>query len=99
MKMVILITSSLQHLIVCGIAKYTNVHAIVTIGAAFDFHTNRVRKAPGMDPEDGYGMVFRFTQEPKRLFKSYATVVPKFIFYNLIDKRISRLDYPLRRMS
>lgn len=87
MKMVILITSSLQHLIVCGIAKYTNVHAIVTIGAAFDFHTNRVRKAPEWIQKMGMEWFFRFTQEPKRLFKRYATVVPKFIFYNLIDKK------------
>ncbi len=68
------------------IVKYTKVHAILTIGAAFDFHTDRVKKAPSWIQRIGMEWFYRLTQEPRRLFKRYARVVPKFIYYNIVDK-------------
>lgn len=67
------------------IAKYTNVHAVLPIGAAFDFHTGRVKKAPEWIQKIGMEWLYRLSQEPKRLFKRYISVVPKFIYYNIID--------------
>jgi len=68
------------------LAKYTKVGALIPIGAAFDFHTNRVKKAPNWVQQIGMEWFFRLVQEPNRLLKRYGRVVPKFIYYNLIDK-------------
>ena len=63
--------------------RYANVHFIVTVGAAFDFHTGRVTQAPRVLQKSGLEWAFRLFMEPKRLFRRYIEIVPKFIFYNL----------------
>ncbi|MFK8037973.1 MAG: WecB/TagA/CpsF family glycosyltransferase [Crocinitomicaceae bacterium] len=65
--------------------KHTNVQGMVTIGAAFDFHTQRVKKAPKWIQKIGLEWLFRLYQEPKRLFKRYFKTVPYFIWYALGD--------------
>lgn len=59
------------------------VHFIVTVGAAFDFHTDRITQAPGWMQKFSLEWSFRLMSEPKRLFRRYAEVVPMFIFLNL----------------
>lgn len=68
------------------ISKYTNVQFILTVGAAFDFHTGNVKKAPLWIQKFGLEWFYRTCQEPKRLFKRYVNVVPRFIIYNLLDR-------------
>ena len=68
------------------ISNFTNVKAIIPIGAAFDFHTGRVSKAPSWIQKMGMEWMYRLLQEPKRLFKRYLNVVPKFIYYNILDR-------------
>lgn len=63
--------------------KHTNVHFIATVGAAFDFHTGNIQKAPKMVSSLGIEWFYRLCQEPKRLWKRYATIVPLFIYYHL----------------
>lgn len=65
------------------LAQHTRVHFICTVGAAFDFHTGRVRQAPRWMQRSGLEWFFRLLTEPKRLWRRYATVVPLFIYYNL----------------
>jgi N-acetylglucosaminyldiphosphoundecaprenol N-acetyl-beta-D-mannosaminyltransferase len=65
------------------IATHTNVHFIMCVGAAFDFHTNRVKQAPKLIQKTGLEWLFRLTMEPKRLYKRYLKIVPLFIYYNL----------------
>lgn len=67
------------------LAKFTNVQAIITIGAAFDFHTNRVKKAPRWIQKIGLEWFYRLIQEPKRLFKRYLKTIPLFIWYGIGD--------------
>ncbi len=67
------------------ISKYTNTQFIVPIGAAFDFHTKRIKKAPVWIQKCGMEWCFRLFQEPKRLFGRYGKVVPLFIWYNIVD--------------
>jgi N-acetylglucosaminyldiphosphoundecaprenol N-acetyl-beta-D-mannosaminyltransferase len=67
------------------LAKYTNVHFIVPIGAAFDFHTHQIKKAPRWIQKIGMEWCYRIFQEPKRLLKRYLKVVPLFIWYNFLD--------------
>lgn len=68
------------------ISKLTNVQFIVPIGAAFDFHIGKVKKAPQWIQNMGMEWFYRVCQEPKRLYKRYVTTVPQFIWYNLIDR-------------
>ncbi len=67
------------------LAKFTHVQFLVTIGAAFDFHTNRVKKAPAWIQKIGMEWFYRLCQEPRRLAKRYFKVVPLFIFYAFVD--------------
>lgn len=67
------------------LAKYTRVQFLVPIGAAFDFHTNRVKKAPQWIQKTGMEWFYRLCQEPRRLGKRYFKVVPLFIFYAFVD--------------
>lgn len=48
------------------------------VGAAFDFHTGRIRQAPRWMQEAGLEWVFRLMMDPRRLWKRYAKHNPRF---------------------
>jgi len=72
-----------QELFAMHLASKTNVNFIITVGAAFDFHTDKVRQAPSIIQRVGLEWFFRLIMEPKRLYKRYLEIVPAFIYYNL----------------
>ena len=49
------------------------------VGAAFDFHTGRVRQAPGWLQVAGLEWLFRLLMDPGRLWKRYAKHNPRFL--------------------
>ena len=49
------------------------------VGAAFDFHTGRVRQAPRWMQAAGLEWVFRLLMDPRRLWKRYAKHNPRFV--------------------
>lgn len=49
------------------------------VGAAFDFHTGRVRQAPGWMQVVGLEWLFRLLMDPRRLWKRYAKHNPRFV--------------------
>ncbi len=49
------------------------------VGAAFDFHAGRVRQAPPLVQRAGMEWAFRLAMEPRRLWRRYAHVVPRFL--------------------
>ena len=51
------------------------------VGAAFDFHSGRVKQAPGWMQTRGLEWLFRLVQEPQRLWKRYLYHNPRFIIY------------------
>ena len=65
------------------IAKYTNCHYIVPVGAAFDFFAGTVPSAPNWMKKNGLEWFFRLISEPRRLGKRYLNVVPKFLYYGI----------------
>jgi N-acetylglucosaminyldiphosphoundecaprenol N-acetyl-beta-D-mannosaminyltransferase len=65
------------------LSKYTKVNFIICVGAAFDFHTDKVKQAPKILQKLGLEWFFRLLMEPKRLYKRYLEIVPLFIYYNL----------------
>jgi N-acetylglucosaminyldiphosphoundecaprenol N-acetyl-beta-D-mannosaminyltransferase len=62
---------------------FTKANYIITVGAAFDFHTAKVKQAPLWMQDAGLEWLYRLLTEPKRLYKRYFKIVPLFIFYNL----------------
>src|ERR1700738_149259 len=44
---------------------------LIGVGAAFDFHTGRVRNAPAWMGDHGLEWLFRLAQEPRRLWRRY----------------------------
>lgn len=53
---------------------------LVTVGAAFDFHSGRVRQAPRWMQRSGLEWSFRLATEPRRLWKRYLVNNPSFIW-------------------
>jgi N-acetylglucosaminyldiphosphoundecaprenol N-acetyl-beta-D-mannosaminyltransferase len=49
------------------------------VGAAFDFHTGRIRQAPRWMQAAGLEWVFRLLMDPRRLWKRYLKHNPRFI--------------------
>jgi len=52
---------------------------MIGVGAAFDFHAGRVRQAPGWMQQAGLEWLFRLLMEPRRLWKRYLLVTPRFL--------------------
>jgi N-acetylglucosaminyldiphosphoundecaprenol N-acetyl-beta-D-mannosaminyltransferase len=62
-----------------------NVHrfdraVLIGVGAAFDMHSGRVRRAPLWAQRHGLEWIFRLMQEPRRLSRRYGRVVPAFLW-------------------
>ena len=53
---------------------------LVSVGAAFDFHTGRARQAPEWIQPTGLEWLFRLVQEPRRLWRRYAYNNPRFLW-------------------
>ncbi len=58
----------------------TRIPAVMLgVGAAFDFHSGRVRQAPSALQKVGLEWLFRLLMEPRRLWKRYAKHNPRFV--------------------
>jgi N-acetylglucosaminyldiphosphoundecaprenol N-acetyl-beta-D-mannosaminyltransferase len=66
---------------------------IIGVGAAFDFHTGRIKQAPSWIQRSGFEWLFRIFQEPGRLWKRYLIIIPTFIFLYIQEiLRIKRFN-------
>ena len=72
-----------QEIFALRLSQYTKVNYIVTVGAAFDFHTGLLKQAPSWMQKMGLEWLFRLLMEPKRLYKRYFKIVPLFIWLNI----------------
>jgi N-acetylglucosaminyldiphosphoundecaprenol N-acetyl-beta-D-mannosaminyltransferase len=61
--------------------RYLNTSAIMGIGAAFDFYSDNIKRAPKIMQRVGLEWFYRFLQEPRRLFKRYFVEGPLFVYY------------------
>ena len=55
-----------------------DVTLMVGVGAAFDFHSGRIKQAPRWMQRSGLEWFFRLCQEPRRLAKRYLRNNPRF---------------------
>jgi N-acetylglucosaminyldiphosphoundecaprenol N-acetyl-beta-D-mannosaminyltransferase len=51
---------------------------LIGVGAAFDFHSGRVRQAPRWMQRSGLEWFFRLCTEPRRLGPRYLKTNPRF---------------------
>lgn len=58
----------------------------VGVGAAFDFHTGKVKQAPRWLQANGLEWLFRLYQEPKRLWRRYLRNNPAFVYCLMLRK-------------
>ena len=56
---------------------------LIGVGAAFDMHAGRVQRAPQWMQRSGLEWVYRLCREPRRLWRRYARVVPRFLWGSL----------------
>jgi len=52
---------------------------MIGVGAAFDFHAGRVKQAPQWMQKSGVEWLFRLLSEPRRLWRRYLLVTPRFL--------------------
>lgn len=55
------------------------------VGAAFDFHAGVIRQAPAWMQRASLEWLYRFVQEPRRLWKRYLIQNPRFVTLALAD--------------
>ncbi|MBS0523478.1 MAG: WecB/TagA/CpsF family glycosyltransferase [Proteobacteria bacterium] len=71
-----------------------NVPVLIGVGAAFDFLAGTKPQAPAWMQQAGLEWAYRLGQEPRRLWRRYARIVPLFLMLatmQLVLHRISRL--------
>ena len=67
---------------------------LIGVGAAFDFHSGRVRQAPRWMQRSGLEWLFRLAVEPRRLWRRYLVNNPLFVGRLLLQATGLR-RYPL----
>lgn len=56
------------------------------VGAAFDFHSGAVSRAPLWMQRTGLEWFHRFASEPRRLWRRYLVLAPKFLFLSATEE-------------
>lgn len=56
------------------------------VGAAFDFHAGKVKQAPHWIQQAGLEWFYRLCMEPKRLWKRYISIVPRFLLLAALEQ-------------
>ncbi|MBW4627289.1 MAG: WecB/TagA/CpsF family glycosyltransferase [Brasilonema octagenarum HA4186-MV1] len=65
------------------------------VGAAFDFHSGRVKQAPSWMQKRGMEWLFRLIMEPKRLWKRYFKHNPRFLLFFMMQWLASKFGWRL----
>jgi len=60
---------------------------LVGVGAAFDFHTGAVTRAPKWMQPLGLEWLWRLASEPRRLWRRYLVLAPQFVWLVLTSPR------------
>src|SRR5439155_990836 len=70
---------------IAAVRARLSARVVLSVGAAFDFHTGRVRQAPQWMQARGLEWLFRLSQEPRRLWRRYAYNNPRFLWLALLQ--------------
>jgi N-acetylglucosaminyldiphosphoundecaprenol N-acetyl-beta-D-mannosaminyltransferase len=64
------------------------------VGAAFDFHSGRVRQAPRWIQRSGFEWLYRLLSEPRRLGRRYLVTIPLFLWL-IAGQLLGLRKYPI----
>ncbi len=67
---------------------------LIGVGAAFNFHSGLVKRAPLWMQNIGLEWLYRLMQEPRRLWKRYLITNALFIYYILSDLLLNKFKNP-----
>lgn len=67
---------------------------LIGVGAAFDFHSGRIRQAPRWIQRSGFEWLFRLCTEPRRLGPRYLKTNPLFLA-RVLAQKTGLKKYPL----
>ena len=82
-----------QELFMAEFKDQLKVKVMIGVGAAFDFHTGRVRQAPRWMMRAGLEWFFRLCMEPRRLAPRYLRNNPAFVWHLFLQQTGLR-SYP-----
>ena len=80
------LSSPRQNVLAHRLARHTS-QTLLCVGAAFDFVAGTKATCPAVLQRLGLEWLFRLATEPRRLFRRYATTIPRFIRLSLKEKR------------
>ncbi len=72
----------------CFMAKYINqceFGIMIGVGAAFNIHAGLQKDAPNWVKNSGFQWFYRLCQEPRRLWRRYLHIVPKFLYFSFLQ--------------
>jgi N-acetylglucosaminyldiphosphoundecaprenol N-acetyl-beta-D-mannosaminyltransferase len=69
---------------------------MIGVGAAFDFLAGAKKQAPAWMRQSGLEWLFRLAQEPRRLWRRYLAIVPRFLVLALLQLMKARYPAPGR---
>lgn len=58
---------------------------LIGVGAAFDYHSGAIRRAPQWMQNAGLEWFHRLLSEPKRLWRRYLVLAPRFVFLAALE--------------
>jgi N-acetylglucosaminyldiphosphoundecaprenol N-acetyl-beta-D-mannosaminyltransferase len=86
-----------QELFMSRYLPLLNTTLMLGVGAAFDFHTGRIRDCPDWMKRAGMQWLHRLVQDPRRLGRRYLRIVPAFLWHiGLQLSGLRHLAQPLR---
>lgn len=74
------LSSPKQDYFIMKAAPYVGRGVFLAVGAAFDFHSGRVKRAPLWMQKFGLEWLHRLKSEPRRLWRRYLVLVPTFVW-------------------
>ena len=66
--------------------KKVDASVMIGVGQAFDLLAGVKKRAPAWMQNHGFEWLFRFCQEPRRLWKRYLVYAPQFVFYVMLEE-------------
>lgn len=74
------------------------IHAVMLgVGAAFDYHSGSLRRAPQWMQKMGLEWFYRLCSEPRRLFKRYAITNAAFVWHTLKQMVLGAPEAPSQK--
>jgi N-acetylglucosaminyldiphosphoundecaprenol N-acetyl-beta-D-mannosaminyltransferase len=83
-----------QETFMAGVGRGLEAGLLVGVGAAFDFHSGRIRQAPRWIQRNGLEWLFRLCMEPRRLGPRYLRINSLFIL-RVAAQKLGLRKYPM----